>query len=190
MAKKNMFCAECGSTELSVYYPTPEAVGRMVIEQADISPGMTVLEPSAGTGNLARLAADADAKVDCMEIQGSFAIGLAQSGLYRNVWHSDFLADTAWETLDRYDRVIMNPPFEKGADMAHVERALGFLKPGGILVAIVSSMTGQRRSKADKAFTELLKRHGATRTELPRGAFAETGTNVACDIVRLEKADD
>ena len=186
MAKKHMFCAACGSTDLSVYHPTPEAVGRMVIEQADIAPGMLVLEPSAGTGNLARLAVEAGARVECVEIQRPFARQLRDSNLYFNVVDGDFLARAV---VPIYDRIIMNPPFEKGADMKHVETALGHLKPGGILVAIVSSMTGRRQSKADKAFAECLERRAATRTEVPRGAFAETGTNVACDIVRIALAE-
>lgn len=182
MPKKHMFCAACGSTELSVYYPTPEAVGRMVIEQADISPGMTVLEPSAGTGNLASLAVEAGAHVDCIELQPAFAEQLKDSGLYHNVWCCDFVKRSV---VPIYDRIIMNPPFEKGADMKHVETALWHLKPGGILVAIMSSMAGKRQSRADKAFAEVLEHRGATRTELPRDAFREMGTSVAADIVRI-----
>ena len=186
MSKKRMFCADCGSQNLSVYYPTPEAVGRMVIEQADLSPGLVVLEPSAGTGNLARLAAEADTRVYCVEIQPAFVEELRDSGLYRHVWARDFLEQ---RPAPEYDRVIMNPPFEKGADIRHVEHALRFLRPGGILVAVMSAMAGKRQSRADKAFAELLGRHGATRTTLSRDAFAETGTSVACDIVRVALAE-
>lgn len=182
MPKKHTFCADCGSTNLSVYYPTPEAVGRMVIEQADLSPGMEVLEPSAGTGNLARLASSAGAVVDCIEIQNTFAYQLIVTQLYRDVWCCDFLKRSPPPI---YDRVIMNPPFEKGADIAHVTHAIEFLKPGGVLVAVMSTMAGRRQSRADREFAAILEHFGATRTELSRDAFREMGTNVACDIVRI-----
>ena len=186
MARKKMFCAHCGNTDLSVYYPTPEAVGRIVIDQADMASGsLKVLEPSAGTGNLARLAAEAGATVDCIELQGHFAEQLRTSGLYSEVWHGDFLSR---EPIPRYDRVIMNPPFERGADMEHVERAIEWLKPGGVLVAVMSSMAGKRRGRKDKAFATVLDRYLASETRLPHGAFAEVGTNVSCVLVRLEKA--
>lgn len=186
MAKKQMFCARCGSTELSVYYPTPEPVGRLVIDQAGITDGMLVLEPSAGTGNLARLAVEAGAMVECIEIQGNFAKQLLESRLYNQVLHGDFLS---WKPRPVYDRVIMNPPFEHGADMEHVERAIEWLKPNGVLVAVMSAMTGKRsRSRKDRAFVAMMEKHSAIETRLHIDAFAEVGTNVSCVLMRLEKA--
>ena len=47
---------------------------------------------------------------------------------------------TAWNGNGRqYDRVLMNPPFEKGADMAHVRQAFNHVKAGSRLVAIMSN---------------------------------------------------
>ena len=34
MGKKAMFCTACGSTSVSVFYPTPQPVARRVIEAA------------------------------------------------------------------------------------------------------------------------------------------------------------
>ena len=186
MGRKQLFCARCGSTELSVYYPTPIAVAHRVMEQAQLDhDALTVLEPSAGTGALARLAAERVAAVDCVELQPAMAAELKHSGRYRNVWQGNFLTRTPTTS---YDRVVMNPPFEHGADMAHVAHALAFLKPGGLLVAIISAMTGLRARKADAAFAQVLSRHGAERTHLPDGAFREVGTNAACDLIRLDAA--
>ena len=183
MPKKHMFCADCGSQNLTAYYPTPEAVGRMVIEQAELLPKMNVLEPSAGTGELARLAVDAGAIVDCIELQPKFVERLEDSGLYRVVWGGDFLKRSPFAD---YHRVIMNPPFERGADMKHFEAALWYLKPGGIVVAVMGAMAGLRESRADKDFAALLERYNAKRTPLPRGSFKSVGTNVACDLIRVK----
>ena len=184
MAKKHLFCGRCGCTDLSVYYPTPEAVGRRVIDLANIhGVQVDVLEPSAGTGNLAELAVAAGATVDCIELQDHFAKQLQQTGLYREVQSRDFLSLPPSQS---YDRIIMNPPFERGADMMHVSRAVEWLKPGGILVAVVSSMAGQRRRRADKAFAAMLEEHSAHKVPLPSGAFASVGTNVACVLIRIQ----
>ena len=182
--KKRMFCVACGSDELAVYYPTPEAVARTVIEMASIdSDRLTVLEPSAGLGDLARLALERTPHVDCVEIQPALASRLDRSGQYRNVRQGDFLE---LDAKAEFDRIVMNPPFEKGADMAHVEHAMAFLRPGGVLVAVVSAMSGRRERRADKAFARRVDPWTTDRQRLPGGAFAEVGTNVVCDILRLE----
>ena len=185
--ERRMFCGRCGSTDLSVYYPTPEAVGREVIAYASIDRAdLTVLEPSAGTGDLARLAAETGAAVDCVELQPSMATELKKSGRYRTVAQGDFLARPPKAI---YDRVVMNPPFERGADIDHVEHAVRFLVPGGVLVAVVSAMTGKRANrKADQRFARLLDTMGTGRMRLPEGAFREVGTDVTADLVRLERA--
>ncbi len=43
---------------------------------------------------------------------------------------ADFLAVTP-DTLGTFDRILMNPPFERGADAEHVRHAFRFLTPGG-----------------------------------------------------------
>lgn len=183
MAKRHMFCAECGSQNLSVYFPTPLAVAQEVVARAIDREQLTVLEPSAGTGHLARLAVEAGATVDCIELQQGFADDLAESRLYRQVTRGDFLC---LHPDEKFDRIIMNPPFENGADMDHVASALGWLKPSGRLVAVMSAMAGERNRRKDKAFKQLIGEHSATRTELPPKAFAESGTNVACVLVQID----
>lgn len=187
MSKRNYFCADCGSTNISVYFPTPEPVARLVIEVADIRDCHRVLEPSAGTGNLARLAVEAGGLVDCIEIQQHMIEELERSDLYQWVHGEDFLKVPVQDP-PIYDRVVMNPPFENGADMDHVERAIQHLRTGGILVAVVSVMAGERNRKRDKAFAAVLERHNAERLPpLSRDAFKEVGTNVATCLIKLRK---
>ena len=66
---------------------------------------------------------------------------LRASGLYRNVWHEDFLSRLPHGS---YDRVVMNPPFDLERDIDHVMHAMEFLKPDGLLVAIMSAGTEWR----------------------------------------------
>ncbi|MFC7641540.1 hypothetical protein ACFQX6_11470 [Streptosporangium lutulentum] len=70
-------------------FVSPPAVVEQMMELADIQRSMTVLEPSAGTGNIAAAVVDAGAIVDCVEIDNGFMEVLASrvpgaSLLYRH----------------------------------------------------------------------------------------------------------
>ena len=56
----------------------------------------------------------------------------------------------------------MNPPFERGSDIRHIEHALTFLKPGGRLVAICANGPRQR---------ERLQPMASEWIDLPAGSF-------------------
>jgi len=91
-----------------------------------------VLEPSAGTGNLLRAIVDAEpaARIHAVEINralcGAIPSGFLQGG---ETLCQDFLTCTV-EQLGRFDKILMNPPFHNGADVAHVKHALRFLEKG------------------------------------------------------------
>ena len=55
-----------------------------------------------------------------------------------------------------YDRVVMNPPFDRERDIDHVIHALKFLAPEGVLVAIMSAGTEFRETRKSVAFRELM----------------------------------
>lgn len=80
-----------------------------------------------------------------------------------DVRHADFLECSS---LGVFDRIIMNPPFERGADIKHILHAREMLKAGGRLVAICADGTRQ---------AETLKPLADTWEELPEGTFAGTG---------------
>ena len=88
---------------------------------ANIRPGMLVLEPEAGRGDIAFACIDAGAIVDCYELMQANFDFLASSGRFNSVHHMDFLEATP-EPI--YDRIVMNPPFLKQADIKHVQHAL------------------------------------------------------------------
>src|SRR5690349_5257804 len=67
-------------------YSTPERLARWMVELADIRPGMRVLEPSAGEGDLADAvrATAPSAALDVLEIEPTLQDRLQQKG-YRLV---------------------------------------------------------------------------------------------------------
>ncbi|MFI5831103.1 class I SAM-dependent methyltransferase [Streptomyces sp. NPDC051578] len=163
------------------YFPTPAAVVKRLVELAAVAPGMHVLEPSAGSGAVASAAAAAGAVVDCIERDPGYAAALTEAGTARTIRVADFLTATP-EPL--YDRVLMNPPFTKGADMAHVQHALRFLKPTGLLVAVMScAVTHDSRGTAE--FRALVEQRGGAVEAVPEKAFASSGTNVDTVIVTI-----
>lgn len=157
------------------YFPTPFDLGCKVITLADIQPGMTVLEPSAGRGALAYLAAAEGAEVDCVEFMDANFEALINGMKLRSVRHADFLT---LEASEKYDRVVMNPPFEKQADIRHVLHALTFLKDGGRLVSIMGAGVAFRTNRLTTEFRDLVAEHGGSIEPNPEGSFKESGTAV------------
>jgi len=68
----------------------------------------------------------------------------------------------------------MNPPFDHGADIQHIEHAREKLKPGGRLVAICAAGPRQR---------EWFEAIAAEWIDLPAGSFNQQGTNVNAAII-------
>ncbi|NVB43554.1 methyltransferase [Pseudenhygromyxa sp. WMMC2535] len=87
-----------------------------------------------------------------------------------------------------YDRIVMNPPFERQQDVEHIERALGMLAPGGRLVAIASAGLQHRSdNKTERLRKKLLELDGSIR-KLPAGSFKASGTAVETVLVIVDKA--
>ncbi|HBG9398460.1 TPA: PLxRFG domain-containing protein [Citrobacter freundii] len=169
------------------FFPTPESRADWIANEADIQPGMDVLEPSAGNGVLAEAARKAGGNVDVVELEQQLRDILKEKGF--NVVDSDFDEFTPDKL---YDRVLMNPPFSHDLDIKHVQKAFEHLKPGGKLVAIVSTMAGERSNKRNQAFREWLNELGAREEKLPEGMFKESmnPTNVATKLLTLTKPDE
>ena len=147
-------------------------------DPADQSAPLRILEPSAGRGALA-LAVRAKAptaSISCVEIQPDHVAHLRGLGLGA-VWPVDFLAAPG-AGLGRFDRIVMNPPFDGQRDVDHVTHALQFLAPGGRLVAIMSAGAAFRQDAKAQAFRALVDRYKGEFQDLPPGSFAAAGTNV------------
>lgn len=197
------------------FFPTPDEPADIVIGATPLLRGIdseraTILEPSAGTGNLARRCvrsfadearSDAwrhrpeemarwaaryrwDNQVDCIEIQPEHAEALRAEGIYRKVYTADFL-NMRPSTTGLYDMVVMNPPFDLERDIDHVRHALDFLKPNGWLTAIMSAGTEYRETKKAVAFRSLIEKLNGRFTDLPAGSFASVGTYVNTIFVKV-----
>jgi len=167
------------------YFPTPAAIVHRMLDKAKIRPGMRVLEPSAGKGNIADLIRDVapDAELSVIETNPSLRDILHAKG-HRLIGH-DFLE----HDNEQYDRIIMNPPFERGQDVQHVTHAYHLLKPGGRLVAIMSAHPFFADDAASREFRTLF--HNGEYKPLLAGELADKSvtqrSNVKGYLVVLEK---
>ena len=164
------------------YFPSPPDVVARLMELADVRPGMRVLEPSAGKGAIAYACADAGATVDCYELMETNFVALSGDVRLGSVRHMDFLAQSPESS---YERVVMNPPFTKQADIKHVRHAFRFLKPGGLLVSVMAASVAFRDNKLTQDFRDLIHEHSGDIEALPDGAFKAAGTMVRTVIVTL-----
>ncbi len=150
---------------------------------------MKVLEPSAGDGAIADAIRD-NYKVDLtvIELDPKRAAALTRKGYDPTLLRGDFLEFAAgWAgCIAGFDRIVMNPPFSKKQDIAHVRAAYDLLAPGGRLVAILSAGFGFRQDKATAELRTLVEKWGNW-FALPDGSFEEAGTGVNTVLAWVEK---
>jgi predicted RNA methylase len=156
------------------WFPTPASVVTHLVDLAGVRAAMTVLEPSAGEGAIAGACADLGAVVHCVELDPDRAAALRRLG-FHHVHEGDFLE---LPPHPQFDRVVMNPPFAHGADVAHVTHALAYLKPGGRLVSVMAKGVTSRGDRRAVTFRRTITDAGGWFADLPEGAFKVSGTTV------------
>ena len=165
------------------FFPTPKPTIETMLDRADIEEGMEVLEPSAGKGDIADSLKEAGHTPKVIEIRPALQDILQLKGY--EVVGTDFLEHTK-----KYDRIVMNPPFEKGQDIDHVRHAYELLKSGGKLVSIMSESPFFRTEKKYQEFRDWFDEVGGESEKLTQAfkgkeSFRQTG--VSGRIVEIEK---
>ncbi|WP_185219066.1 methyltransferase [Paraburkholderia dinghuensis] len=135
-------------------------------------PGERALEPSAGTGRILRALACAqpDTRRVAVEINVRLCEALATVDPHAGIICADFLQ---WQPSEPFDCIVMNPPFGRGVDIAHIRHALAMLRRGGRMAAICAAGPRQYRE-----LVPLVEAYGGGWEKLPDGTFSEAGTNV------------
>lgn len=168
------------------FYPTPGAVIDKMLALAELKSHHHVLEPSAGTGDLANAIALARVnKIDCFELHPLLQKALNLQGF--NVIGADFFASTPQPI---YDRIIANPPFSNNGVARHTIHAFQFLKPGGKLISLAHHYQLQP-SHSDQQFFAWLKKHNARFLNCGQ-AFRNSprSTNVNLQIILIDKLEN
>lgn len=171
-------------------FDTPPGLAAKLIRLAAIDEGDTVLEPSAGLGNLATPARSANGIVYCVEVDDVRVQTLRKGG--HIVTKADFLNLTpaklpyGWPT--DFSRVVMNPPFTASQDIKHILHAWQFLQPGGVLAAITAPGWTFKDDRASRNFLNFVRDHLEHEEAIEAGTFSGAGTEVATRLIVLRKA--
>lgn len=170
------------------YYATPEPIGFKMVEFADIRLGEKVLEPSAGHGAIARWFPEGANRV-LIEPSSTLAsrAGLSSPGanVIQGMFEDHYIGN-------KYDAIVMNPPFGSGGKDAfeHLQKAVGHLRSGGRIVAIVPrGGMADRRYETFRDADSNKNVYVALDVELPGVMFERAGTSVATRMIVLEKHD-
>lgn len=166
------------------FYPTPNAVIEQMMMGEDII-GKTILEPSAGKGNI----------VDWLKKNGAGEVIACENDPNIRklldgkceVIANDFLTVTP-DMVSHVQHIVMNPPFSKGAE--HILHAYEIAPPGCIITALCNSETINGYSRYDKnqRLCELIENEG--REESLGSVFeqdAERRTRCRVSLVKLYK---
>lgn len=168
------------------FFATPAEVADKLVTAAELADDMSVLEPSAGDGSLiaAAMRTRKNLKFLAFELLPENVAKLRQRFPKIDVVHTDFLKQPARGTIDR---VLMNPPFARQADVEHVLHGFRQLRPGGRLLSVMSGGVTFRDNEKGKAFRTWVKAHGGSIEPLPEQSFSASGTNVRTVILQVEK---
>jgi SAM-dependent methyltransferase len=170
------------------FYPTPSHLAAqmkaIVAGHFKGREAYAVLDPSAGRGDL----------LDQFHRRGTYGRMLAceidpdlrsvLEGKGYHVVHHDFLT---LPSLAGVDAIVMNPPFDKGAE--HVLHAWRILRPGGILVAVLNAETlrNPAASPSRRALAAVVESAGTAEGIGRPFKDATRKTDVECVLVTLTK---
>lgn len=176
------------------FYPTPQNLIDKMLSDIDFSMVHTILEPSAGKGNIVdKLKKIEEVKnkyyfkninldIDCIEADQNLRT-ILKSKNYRVVYN-DFLT---YNTMKTYDLIIMNPPFSNGCK--HLLKALKMQeKTGGSVICLLNSETLKNPyTNERKQLLQLLKEYEANIQYL-QDAFLEAERKTKVEIALIKVA--
>lgn len=154
-------------------FQTPEEIADQMVEIA--APRGRILEPSAGLGRLYRaIRKVTDDHITMVEINTDCCRELyhaSESDRRCMIFNRDFME---WRK-GLYDTIVMNPPFQRGTDIKHIDRAVPMLKTGGRLVSLCYWGVKQKKRFAD-----------CDVRVLPAGSFKSEGTKADIAMVIID----
>ncbi|MCW1830148.1 class I SAM-dependent methyltransferase [Enterobacter asburiae] len=169
------------------YFPTPPDIIAAMIAGAAPTAGDRILEPGFGDGRIIRVvqAVSPGALITGVELMDDrFAQASADKALSSTATliHADFLR---WEPEQKFNVILMNPPFFKRSDVKHVNHALDMLETGGRFASVMPASIEFRQ---DTLTVELRKRIadlGGSIEKLPADTFKSVGTRVNTVMVKI-----
>lgn len=144
------------------------------------APVQRILEPSCGDGRILDAIRERGHRGYGVEFDAGRATQAKAKG--HTVLTANFL-ECAPEP--GFDTVLMNPPFYGKHYAKHVRHALKFLKPGGVLVAILPASARYDHDEFADLLAARSKWSDSAWQDLPVASFADAGTNVPTTMLKL-----
>lgn len=170
------------------FYPTPTSLLEEITAGCKWTEIKTVLEPSAGKGDIVQFLQEKAKKnymneydIDCIENDAELRATLNGKGM--RVIHDDFLT---YHGYKKYDLIVMNPPFSNGEE--HLLKALEVQKNGGYIICILNAETirnpySVKRKVLEKKLQEL---HAEITYRHEAFTDAERKTDVEVAIIKVQ----
>lgn len=156
---------------------TSPALAKKMMGMIKARPGMSVLEPSVGGGELAaaiisRLDVGSLTLVDIDNDNINAVKSRFRDSFNIKYIHGDFIkyADSCSE---RFDSVIMAPPFLDGHGALHVAKAYELLKNGGQLCALISTNWLNETHVANQHIMSIQRSSSITEVQTLREEFCD-----------------
>ena len=170
------------------FFPTPDAVASKMLDllshETLMKDDAYILEPSAGSGALCKVAQKQWPKGSILAVEQNHTLYQLLQAYGFNTEPLDFMGV---EVRQVFDVVLMNPPFERMQDIAHISRAFEWLVEGGELVAVASAGVTFRNDNKTVAFRDWVDSIGGEIHALPDNSFKESGTSVNTVLIKLTK---
>ncbi len=169
------------------FYPTPSKIAGIMFAGIDFNRVRTILEPSAGKGDLIenlknlRKIRDNRIDIDCIELDENLQYIL--TGKEYKVVFDNFLSFSSGK---KYDLILMNPPFSDGDK--HLLKALQLQQNGGQICCLLNAETLRNPCTNErKVLNNLLRKHYA-RIKYVKNGFksAERKTDVEIAVVWVD----
>ena len=183
-------------TDNKDFYPTPQNLIDKMLDRLDWKMIHTVLEPSAGKGNIVEALKKKESfnnrwyttiklNIDCIENDVNLRAVLKEKDF--RVVHDDFLT---YDTMKEYDLIIMNPPFSNGCK--HLLKALEMQqRNGGAIICLLNAETLKNECSNERIMLNRMLEEYNADIQYIQDAFmdAERKTNVEIALIKVKLPD-
>ena len=179
--------------DVKEFYPTPENLIDKMLFGLDFKMIRSILEPSAGSGNILEALKKKEKyyttnynnfsfDVDCIEIDQNLQHIL--KGKNFRVVYNDFLT---YDTMKEYDLILMNPPFSNGCK--HLLKAIEMQsRNGGAVICLLNAETLKNPCTNERMDLKRKLTEYNANVEFVQDAFldAERKTGVEIALIKIQ----
>lgn len=178
-------------TDNKDFYPTPQNLIDKMLFDIDFSMIKSILEPSAGKGNIVEALKKKEEirsygynkyqfDIDCIEVNQNLQHIL--KGKSFRVVYNDFLT---YDTMKEYDLIVMNPPFSNGCK--HLLKALEMQsRNGGAVVCLLNAETLKNTCTNDRQDLQRKLKEYSAKIEFIQDAFLDAERKTAVEIALVK----